>query len=159
MSPTDGCQIPQGRETPRLGEKGPSFCGSHEGMVAAPGCRAWRRFALGSSDQCSRTPHCGDTLARAGDVLALVSQLPSTAPGQSHGSRNLISPFELTRPIFVGQAGVGGGIGITYSDALQPVLAESLELPPNVHGGLSTGCPVCDHNFSERYVKSRDLEH
>src|SRR5947209_7295958 len=94
---------------------------------------------------CSRIPHYGDTLARAGDVLALVSQLPSATPGQGHGSRDLVNPLEPARPIPLGRTGVRGGRGgiwVAYGDGLQLVLAESLELPPNVHGGLSTaGCP------------------
>src|ERR1700710_1558265 len=95
---------------------------------------------------CSRIPHCGDTLARAGDVLALVSQLPSATPGQGHGSRDLVNPLEPARPIPLGRTGVRGGIWVAYGDALQLVLAESLELPPNVHGGLSAaGVSVRDH--------------
>ena len=90
---------------------------------------------LGSSDQCSRTPHCGDTLARAGDVLALVPQHASAAPEQVQGLRDL-RPLEPTRLIPVGRTGVRGGIWVTYSDALQLVMAESPELPPNVHVGL-----------------------
>jgi hypothetical protein len=102
----------------------------------------------------------GDTLARAGDVLALVSQFPSAAPEQSHGSRDLISPPEPTLPILLGCIGVRGGIWVTYSDALQLVLAKSPELPPNVHGGLSSaGVSVRGPYFNERYVRSRDPEH
>ncbi|PZS24102.1 MAG: hypothetical protein DLM60_01150 [Pseudonocardiales bacterium] len=102
----------------------------------------------------------GDMLARAGDVLTLVSQLPSAAPGQSHDSRDLVSPLEPTLPILVGCIGVRGGIWVTYSDALQLILAESLELQPNVHGGLSSaGVSVRGPYFNERYVRSRDPEH
>jgi hypothetical protein len=93
---------------------------------------------------CSRTAHCGDTLARASNVLALVSQLPSATPGQSHRSRDLVSPLELTLPIPVGRTGVRGGIWVTYNNALQLVLAESLELPPIVHVDLPLRAPVSD---------------
>jgi hypothetical protein len=39
-------------------------------------------------------------------------------------------------------------------------LAKSPELPPNVHGGLSSaGVSVCGPYFNERYARSRDPEH
>ena len=39
--------------------------------------------------------HGSDPLARAGEVLALVPQIPSTAPGQDQGLGSLINPLEL----------------------------------------------------------------
>lgn len=93
--------------------------------------------------------HGGDPLARAGDVLVLVPQLPSAAPEQDQGLRDL-RPLEPTRLMPVGRTGVRGGIWVTYSDILQLVLAESPEVPPNVHVGLSTaGVSVRDHTSTK----------
>src|SRR5918998_4881804 len=84
-------------------------------------------LALRSSDQCSQISHCSDILARAGEVLAVVSQLPRAAPEQNQGSRDLL-PLEPTRPRPVGHTGIQGGIRITYSDTLRLIVAESAKL-------------------------------
>jgi hypothetical protein len=108
-------------------------------MRGAP-CRCrWRELGV----------HGGDPLTRAGDVLALVPQFPSAAPEQAQALRDL-RPLEPALPMPVGRTGVRGGIWVTYSDMLQLVLAESPELPPNVHVGLSTaGISVRDHTSTK----------
>jgi hypothetical protein len=69
--------------------------------------------------------HGGDLLARAGEVLALVPQHPSAGPGQDQGLRGLVKPHELAGSIPVGRTGVLDRTRVTYSDALQFVLAEA----------------------------------
>jgi hypothetical protein len=96
----------------------------------------------------SRTVHGGNPLTRAGYVLALVSPLPSAAPEQDLGLRDLVSPLERALPVSLGRIEVRGGIRITYRDVLQLVLAKSPasrlaapELPPNVHVGVPSHGP------------------
>jgi hypothetical protein len=108
MIPTDGCQIPQA-EIPPTGRTARLLRQSRgHGCRTRGSCLEALRLG-GSSAQCSQTPHCGNTLTRAGDVLALVSQLPSATLGQSHGSRDLVSPLEPTHPIPVGHTGARVG--------------------------------------------------
>jgi hypothetical protein len=54
----------------------------------------------------------GDHLACAGEVLALVSQLPGARPVQGQGGGGLVSPLELAGLIPVGCTGVRGGVRV-----------------------------------------------